>query len=419
MLDIHGRNIELIDTKDNLHSLCVDTTLLHSKYYPKTEAEKFISKYSKLFIDKDVIVVYGLALGYHIKELLKAARANSIVKIFDLDQELFKVTCHEEVIKEILKDNRVVMNIGYSENILIEFSRALKEVEDIIIYKPSIRVLPKMFDEFKDSLERYEIGKIAIEKFSNIMLENEKFNLNNDYRNIKDFLNNQNLKNKPILIVSAGPSLDSTLEDIKRIRDKVTIFAVGSALKTLISYEIKPDMFCIIDPQEIVYEQIRGLEELDIPLCFFNTASYKSVSSYRGPKYIFYNEEREYDTIVIDTGKSVATAIISIALKTGCNPIILTGQDLAFLNNKTHCNNYPHSEDTVYDSSSYKKVIGVEGKLLNTTPGLLYFKNWIETAIKENPKISFVNCSKGARIKGTLEMKLEEAINIANLKFSK
>ncbi len=38
----------------------------------------------------------------------------------------------------------------------------------------------------------------------------------------------------------------------------------------------------------------------------------------------------------------------------------------------------------------------------------MYFKRQIEKEIEQNPNVRFVNCSKGARIKGTVEMDLEE-----------
>jgi len=410
MRDFYGRNIEFIETKENNLSLNVDNILLHSRYYPEKEAKTFVNKHSNLYKNKISIVVYGLALGYHIKHILNEIGEECIVKIFDLDKELFNVTSKERIIKEIIKDGRVELYIGNSESFLKNFSKALNYVEDILIYKPSLKVLPQEFEVFKACIERFQIGRIAVENFGQSMNENNKANLNVEYKNIEWYLAQVNFKNKPILIISAGPSLDSVMSDLKIIKNMVTIFAVGSALKPLLSKGIKPDMFCIIDSEKIVYEQIRNCENMDIPLCFLNTASNLVMSSYKGPKFMFYNETKG-DNIVIDTGKSVATAVISIAIKTGGNPILFVGQDLAYLNNKTHCNDYPNGSNNAERSVKLKKVLGVEGYLLDTTPVLLYFKNWIENTIRENPNVKFINCSKGAMIEGTIEMEILEAVN--------
>lgn len=410
MIDFYGRNIKFIETKENNLSLCVENTLLHSKYYPNKEAKTFIDKHVNLYKNKSNVVVYGLALGYHIKNLLDEIGESSAVKIFDVDKALFDITSKEEIVKEIINDYRVELYIGYTNNFFSNFLRALKDVDDLMLYKPSLKVLPEEFSEFKECIERFEIGKVAVEKFGHTMQENDRLNLSIEYSRIEDYLNKVNLKDKPILIVSAGPSLDKDMSNIKLIRSRVTLFAVGSALKPLLSNGIKPDMFCIIDSEEIVYNQISSYENMDIPLCFLNTASHLVVTGYKGPKYMFYNEAKE-DNIIINTGKSVATAIISIAIKAGGNPILFAGQDLAHLNNKAHCNDYPNGSNNGERSENYRKVLGVTGDLLDTTPVLMYFKNWIENTIRENPEIEFINCSKGARIEGTIEMELLEALN--------
>lgn len=175
---------------------------------------------------------------------------------------------------------------------------------------------------------------------------------------------------------------------------------------------LEPDMVCITDCQEIVYEQFRGYENLSIPLCFLNTASHLAVSKYNGPKYIFYNQLKDQNT-VIDTGKSVATAILSIAIKGGANPIVFVGQDLAFVDNKTHTASYTEMysiDNTVSEDGNYKKVLGVDGTYLKTTTSLLNFKYWIEKAIALNPGIRFINASKGAQIKGAPAMSLKRAL---------
>mgnify|MGYP003300892789 CR=1 FL=1 len=49
-------------------------------------------------------------------------------------------------------------------------------------------------------------------------------------------------KDKTALVISAGPTLDRNIETIKKYRDNVVIFTVGTALKTLIKNDIKPDL---------------------------------------------------------------------------------------------------------------------------------------------------------------------------------
>lgn len=87
------------------------------------------------------------------------------------------------------------------------------------------------------------------------------------------------------------------------------------------------------------------------------------------------------------------------------------GQDLAFVDNKTHTDTYTEMysiANTVSEDGNYKRVLGVDGTYLKTTTSLLNFKYWIEKTIALNPGIKFINASKGAQIKGAPAMSLKQ-----------
>lgn len=402
------RKIEFIDTKEKNKTVRVDSMFIHSKYYPQSEAVTFLDNNRKIYEGKNEVVVYGIGLGYHINELLKRIKFDTKVYIFDVDFELFEITKSYELIIKILEDKRVKFYCGYSKEILYEFSQKINKVNDILIFKPAFKCIPEKYNEFKNIINGYELGKTGIKKNELLMNENEKFNENLKCNSIDKFFDKFNFNGETVIIVSAGPSLDENLEKLKSVSKKnVKIFVVGSALKALLNNEIKPDMVCIIDPNEIIYNQIKGCEELDIPLCFLSTASNLTISNYKGPKYIFYNDLRN-NNIVINTGKSVATAILSIAIKGNANKIIFLGQDLAYIGNKSHCDLYPYNSG-IPGNGGFKQVESVDGKMLQTTDVLLYFKHWIEKTIKQNTHIRFINCSNGARIEGTENCDLLEA----------
>lgn len=406
-------NIEINDTLDKVKTLRINNVFLHSKYRPLKEAAEFIFQNTLYYKNKKIVIIYGLGLGYHIAELLKVIDRNTIVYVFDFHDEIIKYCDKYGVLKQLKKDERIKLCLGYTKHNMLHFSETLKLVEDILIYKPSVKVLSTEYEDIKDSLNRLIISKKAYEKFHDIMIENESYNEKILCDDIKDFVNDGRYFNHPIILAAAGPSLDENVEVIKSINKNVSIFAVGSAVRTLVENNIIPDMICIIDSQEIVYNQLRGYENLNVPLCFLSTASRWAVKNYKGPKFKFYNYNKE-NNIIINTGKSVATAILDIAIKIGANPIIFIGQDLAFLNNKTHTNSYDiiyGEEDLINSDLICKEVLGVDGKKLKTSSGLLYFKYWIENRIKEETDVTFINCSKGAKIEGTIELPLEEVIN--------
>ncbi|ACD24863.1 motility associated factor glycosyltransferase family protein [Clostridium botulinum] len=401
-----SRKIQIINTRESNPTLLVGNIFINSKYYPKKEGEKFIELNEKFYKNKDVVMVYGLGLGYHINELLKRCNDNCKIYIFDADKEIIKVADNLGVLENVRKDKRVKIFENYSQKFLQDFMNISQLVDDILIYKPSVKLLHDEYMCLKNALEDYSISKIAVERFSEVMSENYEHNLKLKTRTLKEFFKRVNVTGETVIIVAAGPSLDYDINTLKTINGKVKIFSVGRALKTLMENEIKPDMITIIDSQEVVYNQLKGYENLDIPLCFLSTASRWTVSNYNGPKYMFYNEENK-DDIIINTGKTVAVATLDIAIKGGAKEIIFVGQDLGFLNNKSHAGTI----NDVPEDGVYKKVLSVNGNMINTNSGYMYFKRQIEKEIEQNPNVRFVNCSKGARIKGTIEMELSQSIN--------
>ena len=65
--------------------------------------------------------------------------------------------------------------------------------------------------------------------------------------------------------------------------------------------------------------------------------------------------------------------------------------------------------------SQYKliDVPGVNGEMVKTIQSYILFKNAIERIIKHNLDIKFVNCSKGALIKGCTNESLNEYITLS------
>ncbi|MDF2882751.1 MAG: putative transrane anchored flag10 domain protein [Clostridiaceae bacterium] len=405
------RIIKALQTKEENYTLSIDNVFLHSKYYPLKEAEKFIENNINNIKNKEYIVIYGIGLAYHLKKLLNIVDENSKVFAFDADIEVIKKSEEVGLLNELKMDKRLEIFFEYNKNFFKALSDKMKLVEDIIVYKPSVRTLPSEYDDLINLLNSYELAKIAVKKFGNIAKENYIVNLQYSNKSIKDFFRETNFSDKPIVIASGGPSLENNLRSLRKYRDNIYIFALGRTLDILMKNEIKPDVIIIIDPQNLVFEQIKEYINLDIPLCYLSTANSMTVKNYTGPKYIFFNDldEKNIDNIVISTGKSVAVAAIDIAVKSGPKQIIFLGQDLAYINNKFHAGDKEERESNLTPGGN-RKVLGVDGNMLDTNMGLLEFKRNIEKIINLNPNVEFINCSKGAKIRGTKERELEQIL---------
>jgi len=405
-----GRVIQILEAKNGQPTLTVNDVLMHSRYDPYKEAVSFIDHHKAIYQGKDCVVAYGLGFGYHIKELLKRMTFDCKLYVFEADAGILEIAKTSDEVQEVLNDHRVKLIEGYNQTFLNEFSEKLSDAGDLLLYKPSLRALANDYEDFKNAILDFELGRIGVERFSASLKENNELNLTLDYNIIDDFLDEHNFEVKPVVIVSSGPSLDSSIMGLRKFRSQFNLFCAGSALRTLMKYQVKPDMICIIDASNLVAKQLSGYENLRVPLCFLSSASHLAVSSYQGPKYIFYNDSN-LGNLTIETGKSVATALLSIAIKCKAAPIIFIGQDLAFIDNKHHTETFSEiygESNEVSQQWHYETVLGVNGDQLNTSSGLLSFKRWIERTIEANSQITYFNASKGAKIKGTIERDMKE-----------
>ena len=110
-----------------------------------------------------------------------------------------------------IKNEKQIINILSKSNVKIynrknlkEFCETLNLSNDIIINKALVKVC--LDKDIERLIDNYVISKFGINKFKDIMMENEIINRNIQCKNICDFF--EIPSNKTKLIVSSGPSLD-------------------------------------------------------------------------------------------------------------------------------------------------------------------------------------------------------------------
>lgn len=222
----------------------------------------------------------------------------------------------------------------------------------------------------------------------------------------------------PVIIVSAGPSLNKNINILKQAKGKMIIIAVDTALRFLLEKDIIPDLTISIDPVKPVkyYADARAKE---IPCIIDICANPEIVKNQKGR--LFLLASNQYLTDLFDLikkpykknqpgGGSVATVAFALLYELGIKNIILIGQDLASDNGKTHAGTT--NEGELGDIP----VEGIYGDTIRTRPDWYAYLKWFETAIKaikENSEdIRVIDATEGgALIHGTEIMTLQEAIN--------
>lgn len=395
-----------------------------SKYNMDNEIGKFLQKIN----DAKKIIIFGAGTGDHIRALREKKRDIEII-VFEPNNDIAEYVQSLEFVKkdlkiEVYKCNREEVNKNLNEEFLNEFN-----VQDIRIVSFSNyeKLYPKQFIDLMDILKE-KIYDCIVSRNTKIQFSERWFTttINNIADMTKATLIDEYTgmyKNKPAIIVSAGPSLDKNIDQLKGIEDNFLVITGGRPIKGLIEKKIRPGLLVALDPQDINYRLVKGcIEDTDIPLLFFECTNEKIVQNHKGMKIFSLGSEEMYhfidrDCVILPTFGSVAHSMTSAAVALGCNPVIFIGQDFAYTGDATHSdfldkrlvNESDKFEDVKSDIDPY--VESVDGGKVRTSVILNIYRLGMEQIIADNPNVKFINATEGgARMAGTEEMTLKEAI---------
>lgn len=370
---------------------------LHSNGNPYMEGLLFAEEYYDA--EKSDYIILGLGLGYHVKELWKKNK-NVTITIFETDLEVLRLALRYQDFTDILDMGKIKFMYDPALNALGEVLKNFQGA--FLIYYPVLGYINNK--EQREVFEEYFLQLSSIKNRGYKLKENFKKN-KNSFEHFADELRKKWFQ-KEIIIAAGGPSLDQDLESIKRLQKERILIAVGTVFRKLLKKGIQPDYVIITDSQEFMKNQVEGVENMDIPLLFLSTVSPGVLKAYKGKKYCIlqygFEEAEEYarqnGLQLYQTGGSVATTAIELAIRLGDKTIYCFGLDLAYTGNKTH------AEGTLgyrtINDYKLRKVKSVDGGFVYTTKNLDSYRHWIERRIVNEKMLDFWNISRGAYING-------------------
>jgi hypothetical protein len=386
-----------------------NTYYLHSKMAPWVQGRRFAME--KFVMCKN-LVLYGLGLGYHVHAMAEMLQEGQILHVMECNMELIKIAFENTDILSLFKKRNVVLYASEDINEISEIINYISKLEDMefIIYEPCLKAVPQKLLKLKDVLESWLVDTKSYNKFKDIMRTNYNMNIDQNYPNAARIFNHQ-FKNVPCIIVSAGPSLNDNVKELKLAKDKALIIVIGRAAKLLEDCNIMSDLLIETDCQSFVVNHLIGLKNQSVPLAMMATAAYTLNYGYEGDKLLLYDSsfcpEKEKD-FAIESGGSVATAALSLAVEMGCNPIILIGQDLCYTDTQTHYD----TAANVLQTGEGKWIEGIDGRQYYTTPSLYSFLRWFERKIAKHPEVQFINSTaRGAAIAGTRTIPVDKVLS--------
>ena len=429
--EVTGR-FEIIKTRDKEKTVGIHmddgrTLKLNSIYNAKREADTWGNKYAE--IQKVTsIIMYGCGNGLFYKEIEKKTNAFSIVFIYEPDLALFLFCIKEFDISDILSDKRVKLYINgindkdfyrdISENInwaMLSSQVLCNHPMYDRLYEKNYMNFMKKIEEYRYSLELSKNASLHLAKlFTKQLLKNLQFIKGSNY--ITELIDRIDT-NIPIIIVSAGPSLEKNISDLKLAEKKAFILATDTAVRYLIKNNINFDAIVTVDgtkPKDFL-DDIRCREK-----CMFvkPDANYDILKENTGRK-IWINGCGYLETLYSEygfvfpkyiTGGSVATAAFWIAEVLGAKKIILVGQDLSYDGENTHADNIIDIKKRDYNKDIV--VEGVNGEKVKTRWDWFKYLKWFENEIiRLDGSIEVIDATEGgAKINGTNIMTLSQTI---------
>lgn len=362
---------------------------------------------------EDFIIVFGFGLGLHLERLLREKSEERMVYLVIEDKDSFMKTYQQSGLDLRLFEGIFSLDEiqGLYDIVANSLGVIAKKGIRIIDFPAITRAMEGDYKKFLQDLN--DVLGVAKINFNTMGILGPQMEINqavNIIRTLK-YPGIKNLKgileDYPVVIVGAGPSLSKNINILKENKEKLFIIAVGRVVKLLKEKDIDPDMICIIDPNELQYDYLSGVDLKDTYITADHKSSYK-VFQYIDAKYWAFDRNdsmtkwlRSFTDHKGYMGDffNVAQFASQLAFYLTMGPIAMIGVDLAF-SNRTHAEGVILSQQV--DPASSPHTMWVPGNVeekVPTMPNMYSMIKFFELTIRRNRKI-YNATEGGARIEG-------------------
>ncbi|WP_250278529.1 motility associated factor glycosyltransferase family protein [[Clostridium] colinum] len=398
---------------------------LNSKYNPKKEAEKYYSNMKNINYGT-IILIFGFGLSYHIQELLKKLENKATLLIYENDLDMFDIVMKNIDISNILENKEVFIffeNLKNLENLQLFYSVGDYDVQYIPVYKDLyIKEYKQFMEDCLEFIKIYRSNLVTIDSFKLDWARNNFANIRSIFNcyKLEDFKNI--FKDKPIIVVGAGPSLNKNVKLLKKIQGKICIISAFSAAKVLEENNIKPNFLTTIDSRQYGIKEF----EKNIPIICTKDANKELLLSHRANKIISLKDDYEFlkevigenfveDDVTYGCG-TVSFFSTDIARFFGASEIILIGQDFCWTKEKIHADGTVHKATKEYLSYHHYRIKekDIYGNTVYVNEAFKIYKKGFDEYTKILPYgVKLIQATEGGlAIEGAETSTLQECIDI-------
>jgi hypothetical protein len=333
---------------------------LHSALYPSREETSL-----KMIIEqnaKDIVIVLGCGIGYHLKPLSRIKDIKKVI-IIDILENIDIYANDLSYIKDLHPTFITGPDYDRLEKKLKDSLEICSSTKIFICEHPSsMRLFPAFYSEC-----RLRINKILRTKAGNLLTRNSFSslffrNISKNLNSLKDSFPVESLRNLftgfPAVIISSAPSINNFIEQIKLNKDRMLIICIDSAIPILNANKIKPDFIISIDPQPWVLEHLLDSDKTIPIICSLSSwplpmfcKKFLSLTTHPICQIIEHLFPDKIGSVDSSTGSVAGDAILT-AIHMGCSPIYTAGFDFSFPQHLIYDKNsaYNHRYTKVFNS---------------------------------------------------------------------
>ncbi|TXJ53042.1 motility associated factor glycosyltransferase family protein [Brachyspira aalborgi] len=419
--------------KENLITVLYNNKPLTSIYAPIEEAKKLINQNIKDNSSR-IGIFLSISSFYHIDYFLSLNK-NSKAIIIEKDIEVAKLI-FENIKSENLKRVIILLNEKIEDIIsFFDFYITEEDIKKIICimhirasninaenknYYDNINFL--LMNKIKEKLMSLTSNYYFAPIWARNIIYNLAFNKGYSIKTYKNILN----KKTPLLLISAGASIDNYIEKIKELSKTHFILVLSHAFNTLIKNNIKPDAIVSIDGGFYSCLHIIDAIKENIPIFTTHSAYSFPLTNINKKRIFYFSHNESFEKIIYSNKNSdnniyfpMGGSVIMPALRIAnfLNPkyILFAGCDFCHLDNKSH-SKYSNAialdfitsnKINTFETKKYKrlnddnKIECFDDCLRNTSSSLLSYKAHFESLVADLSKnINFFTLTKeSAKIK--------------------
>ncbi|AJC91736.1 motility accessory factor [Campylobacter subantarcticus LMG 24377] len=384
---------------------------------------------------KPNIFFCGIGEGLFLKKLI-----NKHIFIFDKAEFFANVLTKMDLSQELSSGKIYLCDV--EEKRLEEYLVLLFSQKDCFEYLGLFKLLP-----YSECYEQSPIFDFAYQKSLSVIkrvVGNVDTSFTMDVKIYKQFLFNipcvlENTpfqrfiyenkgKNKSVIVVCAGPSLNKQLDLLKAYQDDYVIFALDATYKTLLKNEIYPDFVFSMDIYDkciCFYENLPSSKKE--PIYIASSAMHEKLMHFFKTKVnkIFTIQNLDYqqkfnlnDFGYLDIGVNVAHFAYSFAIVLGFSNVIMIGQDLAFNemgNSHADTSVFTFHDVEAAEHTAAKLEVLAYGRsaFVQTHIGWDEFRKRLEVLFLSHPHVKFYNATEGGSfIDYTIEKPFGEVLEL-------